>query len=94
MVTRTRLNVTLYVHCVVIVVVVDLYWDCLRSKLFQNMLISFDRVSKTEHPNTWINVVTYPNAAPYTKAGESFWGHMPKLTMHSEDTISRANDNF
>jgi hypothetical protein len=50
MVTRTRLNVTLYVHRVVIVVVVDLYQNCLCSKLFQNMLISFDRVSKTEHP--------------------------------------------
>jgi hypothetical protein len=46
---QTRLNVTLYVHCVVIVLVVDLYQNCLCSKLFQNMLISFDPVSKTEH---------------------------------------------
>jgi hypothetical protein len=42
---------------------------------------------------TWRNVI-HPNAAPYTKAGESFWGHMPKLTIHVEEIISRANDNF
>ena len=40
------------------------------------------------------NVDTYPNATPYTKAGESFWRHVPKLSIHFEESLWHANENF
>jgi hypothetical protein len=94
MVTRTRLNVTLYVHNVVIVVVIDLYQNCLCSKLFQNMLISFDRVSKTEHPKHEDTLSPTRTRHPIPKSANPSEGNCPNWLYIPKKLFRMPMRNF